>query len=116
LSERKISGIVLEMNETSKYFPPIFYLGKNNSKPIYELYKGYSKEEFAPFFATEFPDYIIFFDENDLHSRINLFENNFCCNLDFCEEIAPGLIDKILHFTNPKHNRNYTAFIYEIKN
>ena len=115
LSHKQISGIVIEMDEDRVYFPPIFYLGENKHKPLYLLYKNYQINEFQQQFNEKGePNYAIFFDENNLPTRVNQFEQNYQCKLIFEKEIEPGLIDKVLHFTNSKHNRNYTAYIYLI--
>ena len=118
LSDKQVSGIVFELNESNIYFAPTFYLGKNRHKPTFNLNKNYLPEEIEQQFnnSKEKPNYAIFFDEGDLSERVERFEKNFNSRLDLIEVIEPGLLDKILHFSNPKHNRNYTAYIYEIKN
>ena len=115
LSHKQVTGIVIEMNEDGTYFPPIFYLGENRNKPLYLLYKNYEALEFEQQFNEKGnPNYVIFFDENELQSRVERFEKNYHCDLIFEKEIGSGLIDRVLHFTNPKHNKNYTAYIYEV--
>lgn len=117
LSKQNVNAIVIEMNETDTYFAPIFYLGNNKNKPIYYLYKGYMPKELINNVSLNFntnPNYAIFFDNKELKKRINNFEKNFQCQLQLNTKIIPGLLDRILYCTNPKHNKNYTAYIFKI--
>ncbi|MCL2039393.1 MAG: glycosyltransferase family 39 protein [Bacteroidetes bacterium] len=115
LSNKYVTGIVIETNENKSYFPPTFYLGENRNKPIYLLYENYEVTELEKQInKNENPNFIIFFDESNLQNRLNEFKIKYKCDLILEKEIEAGLLDKLLHFTNPKHNKNYTAFIYFI--
>ncbi len=114
LSDKYVTGVVIETNEN--YFPPTFYLGENRNKPIYLLQGNYEITDLKTQIDTnQTPNFIIFFDDNNLQNRLLHFKQNYQCNLLLQKEIEPGLLDKILHFTNPKHNKNYTAFVYSIE-
>ncbi|MBQ6269491.1 MAG: glycosyltransferase family 39 protein [Bacteroidetes bacterium] len=118
LSQKDVRALVIEFNESGPYFAPKFYLGKNHYKPIYYLYKDYVPEDLINHISINFsvaPNYAIFFDDSSLEKRIKDFENNFRCKLKLETKIEPGLLDKVLHFTNPRHNKNYNAYIYTIK-
>ena len=114
LSKKNITSIVIELNETDTYFAPVFYLGKNKDKNIYYMYSEYDPENYRNLLNNNFPNYIIFFDSNDLEERKNKFKNSYNCDIKLDKLIKPSLLDNILYYMNPKHNKNYNAYIYNI--
>ncbi|HEY4800285.1 MAG TPA: hypothetical protein VII99_14485, partial [Bacteroidia bacterium] len=59
------------------------------------------------------PNYVIFFDDENLDNRIKNFKTCFP-KITFEAKIEPGLVDKIICWLNPI-NKNYNAYIYKIE-
>lgn len=60
------------------------------------------------------PNYVIFFDEQNINHRISNFKKCFP-RLKHETTIQPSFLDKFIHWLNPV-NKNYTAYIYRIEN
>jgi hypothetical protein len=98
--------------------PPFFYLGKwyregyvqgvTSVHTIDSLCTNIKK------YPTMKPNYVIFFDEKDLDTRIKNFKTCFP-NLKYETTAESGFLDKFIHWLNPI-NKNYTAYIYKIEN
>ncbi len=98
--------------------PPFFYLGK--------WYRGGYIDGVTTKFPVDslcarvrahpevMPNYVIFFDEENLEQRVKNFKTCFP-KIKFEAEIEPGFFDKTIHWLNPI-NKNYTAYIYKIEN
>jgi hypothetical protein len=110
LSDKQVSGIVIDIGTDGSYFPPLFYLGRNSGTSIEII--NVETDEIANVGNT---NYAIIFDESDLDARKDRISKEFGTNLQLVQTLEPGLIDKVLHFTNPRHNKNYTAYIYKIE-
>ncbi|MBI4932100.1 MAG: glycosyltransferase family 39 protein [Bacteroidetes bacterium] len=59
------------------------------------------------------PNYVIFFDEENLDNRIKKFKTCFP-NIKYETTAESGFLDKLLFWLNPI-NRNYDAYIYKIE-
>lgn len=94
---------------------PEFYAGQwvgifevNKVKPIDSL-----KTYIAKFEKSAYPRFLIFFEENNLDTRVNAMKEIFP-NIEYETKIEPGLVDKVLYWMNPA-NANETLYIYRNK-
>ncbi|MBI4945894.1 MAG: glycosyltransferase family 39 protein [Bacteroidetes bacterium] len=119
LSTKKDSDkIVVEESFRDDYtMPPFFYLGKwYRSGYIHGITSEYTVDAFCKDIEQSRaakPNYVIFFDEENLDNRIKNFKTCFP-NITYETTIEPGFIDKFIYWLNPI-NRNYTAYIYKIE-
>ena len=97
--------------------PPFFYLGKwYREGYIQGVTQTYTIDSLCTHihqYPYMRPNYVIFFDEQNLDNRVNNFKTCFP-NTHYETTIEPGFIDKFIHWLNPV-NRNYTAYIYKIE-
>ena len=56
--------------------------------------------------------FVIFYGKENLENRLERF-GKINSNIKYITTIEPGLLDKTLHYLNPK-NRNETVYIYKI--
>ena len=116
LSEKDdLNGLIIEYNRDNMPWFPRYYLTKK--VPIYRFSINKSGEQFKETIISakaEFPNYILFFGNEDIENRIKRIERLFVVQLEFDQRINPSLIDSILYALNPKHNRNLTSLIYKI--
>lgn len=140
LSDKQdLKALIIE-NEKSVKQPPVFYLGENSSdfnewdkkllgldsidflqpdhRVVYTIYPGKSvlqlKNEIAE--AQKAPNYIIFQGMTDLEKRKNRLSKIYNGHeLLLLETVRPSLLDRILHYINPRHHRDQTATIYKIE-
>ena len=95
---------------------PFFYLGKwykggyvDGVTSTYTIDSLCARVHAHP---TVMPNYVVFFDQEDLDNRIKGFKTCFP-NIQYEATIEPGFIDKFIYWLNPI-NKNYTAYIYKI--
>ena len=95
--------------------PPQFYSGK--WQKAYYVFKGYPVEKFQEDIlkkpASDFPNYIMFFEDEDLKSRVAKFELVTGKKLNFIQVSEASYLDDLLHWLNPK-NKNQPIFIYRV--
>jgi hypothetical protein len=98
--------------------PPFFYLGKwyrdgyvDGVTSVYTIDSLCTRIHNHP---SVTPNYVIFFDEENLDNRVKGFKTCFP-NIKYETTIEPGFIDKFIYWLNPV-NRNYRAYIYKIEN
>ncbi|MEM1406795.1 MAG: glycosyltransferase family 39 protein [Bacteroidota bacterium] len=87
-------------------FVLFFFLDKNST--IDDL-----KTEIQAYGAT--PNYVILKGLQDLPERVSMFENLFSKKMRLQKTIEPDFFDAILHYLNPKNNRNEMASIYRLE-
>ena len=110
--------LVVEESFRNDYtMPPFFYLGKwyrggyvDGVTATYTIDSLCTRIHRYPEFT---PNYVIFFDEENLDNRVKNFKTCFP-GLKYEATIEPGFIDKFIYWLNPI-NRNYTAYIYRIE-
>lgn len=112
-----IKGLIIEYNRENMPWFPRFYLTKN--VPVFrytvdDLDENFKKQIITG--AKEFPNYILFFGNEELEKRIIRIENVFHVQLEFDHRINPSFLDNILHTLNPRRNLNLTSNIYKIEN
>ncbi|MFI5163969.1 MAG: glycosyltransferase family 39 protein [Bacteroidia bacterium] len=97
--------------------PPFFYLGKwyrdgyvDGVTSVFTIDSLCTRVHKQP---NRMPNYVIFFDEENLDNRIKGFKTCFP-NIKYEATIDPGFIDKFIYWLNPI-NRNYRAYIYKIE-
>jgi hypothetical protein len=97
--------------------PPFFYLGKwyrdgyvDGVTSVFTIDSLCTRIQKMP---NRMPNYVIFFDEENLDNRIKGFKTCFP-NIKYEATIEPGFIDKFIYWLNPI-NRNYRAYIYKIE-
>lgn len=118
LSQKKdFKRLVVEESFRSGYtMPPFFYLGHWYGTGYVD---GITSEFTVDSLCARVrkhpevtPNYVIFFDEENLDNRIKNFKTCFP-DLKYETTVEPGFIDKFIYWLNPV-NRNYTAYIYRI--
>ncbi|CAN5493106.1 hypothetical protein BH11BAC2_BH11BAC2_14420 [soil metagenome] len=96
--------------------PPQFYSGKWQ-KP-YCLYKDYTVTKFNKEIktrpASDFPNYILFFDNENLKNRVDSFQIITGKKLELVYTAQPSNLDELLHWLN-SHNKNYPMYVYHTK-
>lgn len=109
--------LVVEESFRDDYtMPPFFYLGKwyrdgyvDGVTSIYPIDSLCTRIQKNPQLR---PNYVIFFDEENLDNRIKGFKTCFP-NIKYETTIQSGFVDRFICWLNPI-NRNYTAYIYKI--
>jgi hypothetical protein len=112
-----IRSIVLEnTNRSRTRLAPLFYL--KHWIPTYEITNKHPLEEFVKDHAgsdtTQYPDYILFFENINLDKRVADMKYYFP-NLHYMTTIEESFIDDLLHRMNPLNNMNQTVYIYKVK-
>ncbi len=111
--------VIEDSNRDDFVMPPLFYLRNFNSnswgvygvtsvhtaKDLYEEQKNVKR--------SETPNYVIFFQEENLAKRIAAFKKYYP-KLTFETAIEPGFIDKVVHHLNPV-NKNQVCFIFKMQ-
>ena len=110
------NNYVMESSHTENaQAPPQFYSGK--WQKAYYVFKGYPVEKFQEDIskkpASDFPNYIMFFEDEDLKNRVAKFELVTGKKLKFIQVSEASYLDDLLHWLNPK-NKNQPIFIYRI--
>jgi hypothetical protein len=116
LAEKKdvIALFIDDSNRDSYQLSPRFYLRKWVKE--FPIVEGTNRDEYLPSIANmkenERPNYIIFYQTDNLERRKNAFEKYF--NLHYETTIEPSFIDNVMHSLNPA-NVNCTTLIYKIE-
>ncbi|MBL0048317.1 MAG: hypothetical protein IPP32_09520 [Bacteroidetes bacterium] len=111
--------VIEDSNRDDFVMPPLFYLRNFNSnswgvygvtsvhtaKDLYEEQKNVKR--------SETPNYVIFFQEENLARRIANFKKYYP-ELSYETAIEPGFIDKVVHHLNPV-NKNQVCFIFKMQ-
>lgn len=111
-----IRHILLEdTNHNSIKMLPKFYL-RQWEVGFYELTKSNPLPNWQEYFRnvnkTEYPKFVLFFEETDLKQRIEAVQSIFPV-LQYETTIEPGFIDKVMYWLNPV-NKSQTIYIYKI--
>ncbi len=139
LSEKTdIQGIVLESDKSSLHLPPLFYLNKKNvlsydrlstNQPnlstalpqeaiiTYSLPRTKSLDSLQLEIQKSngiSPNYIILYGKKNKSDRLTRLQKLFP-NLQLEKSISASWYDAILHFLNPRHNRDESCQIYRIE-
>ena len=116
LRERNdLTGIIIEYNHDNMPWFPRFYLGRE--VPVYRFTKSISDSTFLHELQDSrqaFPNYVFFFGNDDLQTRVARVEKLLNTRLECEKIISPSIMDDILHRLNPAHNLNLTSAIYKI--
>lgn len=109
-------GYVIEMSHTENpKLLPQFYSGRWDK--FYRIYSGYTAVDFAREMeslpAAEYPNYIIFYQQNEIWKRIAAFKRDTGKELRFVYLAQPGWFDKLLYRMNPR-NKNEPAYIFKV--
>jgi len=110
-----LEAYVADYNDDNMPWFPIYYLGKKI--PYYRFNKDKSPADFLSEIhdpGKKFPNYIFFYGQDELQSRIDKMENLLKIKIQLEKKIDPSLIDRVMHTLNPRHNKNYTSYIYEV--
>lgn len=133
-----VNAVIME-NEKSVKQPPVFYLGENTSdfnewnvgilglsneeklsddhKVTFSLDPNKSNEELLGELdsAHKEPNYVVFQGVKELESRKQRINNLFPTkSLTELNVVRPSLLDRMLHFLNPRIHRDQTATIYKL--
>jgi len=116
-AKKDFKRLVVEESFRDGYtMPPFFYLGKwyreGYIQGITQTYTIDSLCKHIQEHPSSMPNYVIFFDEQNLDNRLKNFKTCFP-NTRYETTIEPGFIDRFIYWLNPV-NRNYTAYIYKI--
>jgi hypothetical protein len=104
-----VRGVVLETSEARPPYIPLFYLGK--PVPVFELPQGKSVDALRVELGTARPNYVVLTGPRDLDARVARLRPLFP-RLDRVASFSPGVVDWLLHRMNPRHNVNFTAYVY----
>jgi hypothetical protein len=110
-----LAGIIIEYNHDGMPWFPRFYLGRE--VPVYRFTKSKSDSAFLHELHDThqaYPNYVFFFGNDDLQSRVVRVEKLLNARLECEKIISPSIMDDILHRLNPAHNLNLTSAIYKI--
>ncbi len=118
-TKKDFKRLVVEESFRDDYtMPPFFYLGKwyrgGYIQGVTSTYTIDSLCIHVKQYPSMMPNYVIFFDEENLSNRVKGFKTCFP-HIRHEATIEPGFIDKFIYWLNPI-NRNYTAYIYRIEN
>lgn len=117
-TKKDFNRLVVEESFRDDYtMPPFFYLGKwyrdGYVQGVTSIYTIDSLCTRIQKYPTARPNYVIFFDEEDLDNRIKRFKTCFP-NMKYETTEEAGFLDKFICWLNPI-NRNYNAYIYKIE-
>ena len=62
----------------------------------------------------QFPNYILFFEDQDLQKRTTNFQIKSGKNIELVYTAEPSFMDNLLHWLN-KNNKNQPVFVYKVK-
>jgi hypothetical protein len=111
------NNFVMESSHTDDLqIAPRYYSGKWQ-QPYY-IYKNYPVEKFqsdiSKLPASQFPNYILFFENDSIESRVKKFQDVTGKSLKFMEEAQPSYMDNLIHWLNPI-NPNQPIYIYHVQ-
>ncbi len=106
-----LKAFVMESSDGSIPLPPVFYLEKKvpfyyltGNEPIDSLQRAIADNGVAP-------NYILMLNRKHFEERkerlLALFPG-----MEFCTDVQPSLIDRVLYFLNPRHNVNEQCTIF----
>lgn len=112
-NEYKNSFIIEDGNHNSDYvMMSHFYL--NNWNSYYQINESTDRKNFIEGFSKgNLPGYVVFLEEKNLEKRVSDLKQ-FIPTLNQEAVIEPSLMDKLLHWLNPR-NANQTIYIYSTK-
>ena len=118
-SQPNYNGVVVEYSvKDSAPMMPLFYTKSWNAQIVITDKKTYGwGRDFRDLNSKDLalrPNHIVFFEPQDIESRVANIEQEYNCSLIYMETIDPSYVDATLHWLNP-FNNNETAFVYEIK-
>ncbi len=109
--------IVEESHRDEFTMPPFFYLGKWYTEGYIQGITSQFTVDSALYYIHKYPqlkpNYVVFFDDEDLDTRVENFKKGFP-KIRYETTIEPGLIDKLFHWLNPI-NKNFVAVVYKIE-
>ncbi len=109
------NNFIMEVSHRdSPQWPPQFYSGKWNQ--AFCIYKEYPTERFVTYIQqhpSEYPHYILFFQEDHVWNRIAKFKKVTGAELTFVHKATPSWFDALLHWLNPR-NKNEPVYIFLI--
>jgi 4-amino-4-deoxy-L-arabinose transferase-like glycosyltransferase len=106
-----LRGLVWETCEASVTQPPLFYLHRD--VPVYALWAGKTMEALRADIPTGSPgpSHAVLMGTADLQARLRGLET-LLPGLTLERTVTPSAYDRLLHWLNPKHNVNLTAYVY----
>ncbi|MEO8085925.1 MAG: glycosyltransferase family 39 protein [Bacteroidota bacterium] len=115
--DEHIRSIAMEdTNHSRTRLAPLFYL--KHWIPTYEITTEHPLAEFVKEHAgsdtTQYPDYILFFENIKLDQRVADLKQYYP-QLHYMTTIDQGFIDDLLHRMNPLNNVNQTVYIYKVR-
>jgi hypothetical protein len=107
-----LTAFVLETSDGSVPLPPTFYLDKK--VPYYYFTGGESVDSLRNEIAMKgvAPNYVVMMNRKHFDERRERLRELFG-DLEYCADIKPSIIDRVLFFLNPKHNVNEECWIYK---
>jgi hypothetical protein len=105
-------AVLVETSEPEGAFVPRFYLGGDTR--VYALPAGRSVGDLRAELSlpgAPAPTYAVLTGERDLAARLERLRP-LCPRLDPLARFTPGLVDRLLHWLNPRHNVNLVATAY----
>ncbi len=94
---------------------PQYYSGKWQKG--YYLYSGYTVDSLNADLIKKndknFPNYILFFEDQDLQKRAKIFEEGSGKKIKLVYTAEPSFMDNLLHWLN-KNNKNQPVFVYRV--
>jgi hypothetical protein len=106
-----LKAILLESSDASLPLPPVFYLDKN--VPFYYLTGTTTVDSLRRAIENQgvAPNYIVMVNRKHFEERKERLRALFP-KLEFCADIQPSFIDRVLYFLNPRHNANEQCTIF----
>lgn len=110
------TNFVMEVSHRdSPQWPPQFYSGQWNY--AYCIYKEWTTDSLNIIVgrdsSAEYPDYVLFFQDDSLQKRVNAFEKETGNKLEYRYTAEPSYMDALLHWLNPR-NKNEPVYVYRI--
>ncbi len=95
---------------------PQYYSGKWQKG--YSIYSGFTVDSLKVALQRnnkeQFPNYILFFEDQDLQKRTTNFQIKSGKNIELVYTAEPSFMDNLLHWLN-KNNKNQPVFVYKVK-
>ncbi len=115
--QKDFNNFIMEVSHRdSPQWPPQFYSGQWNQ--AFCIYKEYPVTRFVSYInnasPSEYPRYILFFQEERIWQRVVDFKMKSKKNLRFVFKAEPSWFDALLHWLNPR-NKNEPVYIFRIE-
>jgi hypothetical protein len=109
-----VQAILMESPDKSIPSPPLFYLGKK--APVYFLTRRISVDSLWKQIDRTCikPNYIIMVTDKNVRERKEILSGLFG-ELEYTALIMPSMIDRLLHWLNPRYNRNEQCTIFRVR-